>query len=154
MKLLAFLIIIVVASAIACKTTVTNSSIDSINAKISVEKRSYNSGEDISLTLEIKNIGQESFTYLPWGTPIENGFTNDCLDVKHDGVPVDYIGIMVKRRPPEKEDYITLHPLEISTGVVNILDGYPLTDPGTYTVQFKERYGGIPASNTIEFSLQ
>ncbi len=128
--------------------------INPIKTKITTNKNAYTLGETISLSMTILNTGEKSYTFLPWGTPLENRFTGDCLEVKHNGVALPYIGIMVKRIPPTEKDYVTLQANETSTGEVKLYDGYKLDKKGTYTIQFKETYQGLPASNVVEIELR
>ena len=126
----------------------------SVRTTISTNKSIYKKDEAVELSLEVKNTGNKPYTFLPWGTPIENKFTGACLQVTHDNKDVDYIGIMVKRMPPTEKDYITLESGEITVGKVNLLDGYHLDENGVYTIQFEERYNGLPESNTIKIEIK
>jgi len=88
----------------------------------------YQAGESIELSMKVTNIGKTKYTFLPWGTPIENRLTGDCLLVKYNNQILDYNGIMVKRIPPTKKDYITLKHNETVLGKINILEGYSLSE--------------------------
>lgn len=135
------------------QASITNTQGD-VKTKLSAKQSIYQVGEPIVLTLQAENIGEEPYTFLPWGTPIENRFTGDCLSVTYQGKPVNYVGIMVKRMPPTEADYITLQKGETVSGSVNLLEGYKADQPGRYHIQFKERYNGIPASNSIEIEIE
>lgn len=121
--------------------------------KISTNKNIYSLGEPIILSMTVQNTSQAPYTFLPWGTPLENDFTNDCMEVKFNGAPIPYIGIMVSRIPPTEKDYVTLQFNETSTGKVKLIDGYQLSKKGLYTIQFKEAYQGLPASNILEIKI-
>lgn len=125
-----------------------------VKTTIRTNKKSYKLGEAIQLTLEVNNTAASPYTFLPWGTPIENRFTGDCLTVTLNGKELPYTGIMVKRMAPTDKDYITLQQRENTSGQVNLLDGYKLTEKGLYKVQFKEQYNGIPASNVVELRVE
>ena len=125
-----------------------------IKTKITANKSVYALGEAIKLSMTIQNTGKKAYTFLPWGTPLENELTGDCLEVKHNGVAVQYSGIMVKRMPPTEKDYITIKANETSSGTVNLLDGYKLDKKGAYTIQFRESYEGMPSSNIIEVTIK
>lgn len=112
----------------------------------------YRAGESIELSMTVTNTGKKKYTFLPWGTPIENRLTGDCLLIKHNNQILDYIGIMVKRIPPTKNDYVTLKNNETVSGKINILDGYNLNKVGVYTIQYKEGKG-LPDSNIIEIEI-
>lgn len=125
-----------------------------IETKIVTDKTTYKVGEPIILSMEVKNTGKKSYTFLPWKTPIENTFTGECLNITHNNKIIEYSGIMVKRMPPTKKDFITLKTGETATGKVNVLDGYQLTEKGIYTIEFKEEHKGLPKSNSIKIELK
>jgi len=128
--------------------------ISSVETTISTDKNVYTIDEPIELSLEVKNTGDQPYTFLPWGTPIENKFTGSCLIVTHNNGTLEYSGIMVKRVPPTEKDHITLETGEKVVGKVNILKGYKLKEKGVYTIQFEETYNGLPESNTIKVELK
>ena len=61
---------------------------------------------------------------------------------------------MVKRKPPTEKDYITLKTGAVTKGKVNLLDGYKLTEKGTYTIQFMEANKSLPKSNSIKIEVE
>ncbi|WP_148044230.1 hypothetical protein [Sinomicrobium pectinilyticum] len=128
--------------------------ISSVQTTISTNKSVYKIGEPIELSLEVKNTGNKPYTFLPWGTPIENKFTGGCLEVTDNNGVLEYKGIMVKRVSPTEKDYITLETGETVVGKVNLLDGYKLKEKGVYTIQFDETYNGLPESNTIKVKIK
>ncbi len=122
--------------------------------KLSSNKSTFKLDEPIEIIMKIQNIGKKKYTFLPWGTPIENILTRDCLKIMYGNNSIDYSGIMVKRKAPTKSDYITLSTGEIANGKINILEGYKLDKKGEYTIQFKETFDGIPFSNTITIVIK
>ncbi|MGS2738256.1 hypothetical protein [Sinomicrobium sp. M5D2P17] len=128
--------------------------ISSVQTTISTNKDVYKTGEPIELSLEVKNTGNKPYTFLPWGTPLENKFTGGCLKVADNNGAIDYKGIMVKRVSPTEKDSITLETGKTAVGKVNLLDGYKLKEKGIYTIQFEETYNGLPASNTIKVEIE
>lgn len=150
--------IILLHSIFSCNTT-KNAIVEEnkelmrfIETKISTND-TFKAGESIELSMKVTNIGKSKYTFLPWGTPIENSLTGDCLLVKHNNKILDYNGIMVKRVPPTKKDYVTLKHNETVAGKINILDGYNLNKNGVYTIQYKEGKG-LPESNIIEIEIR
>lgn len=129
--------------------------VNPIITHITTNKSFYKLNEPIVLAMTIKNTSKKSYMFLPWGTPLENSFTSDCLNVIYnDKESVNYTGIMVKRLPPTKNDSITIKPRKSTTGYVNVLDGYKLTEKGVYTIQFKENYRNLPSSNAINIEIK
>ncbi|WP_416439989.1 hypothetical protein ACH3O9_10060 [Leeuwenhoekiella sp. A16] len=154
------LTLVVVLALCACNSSKKSNFEDedttdnSVRTTISTNKSLYRNDEAIELSLEVKNTGNKPYTFLPWGTPIENKFTGACLKVTHDNKNIDYTGIMVKRVSPTEKDYITLEAGEIAFGTVKLLDGYRFDENGVYTIQFEERYNGLPESNTIKIEIK
>lgn len=128
--------------------------VNPVKTVVSTNKQIYKVGEPIELSFEVKNTGSKAYTFLPWGTPIEDRLTGDCLEVKLNGKTIDYSGIMVKRMAPTEKDYITLKAGENAKNSINLLEGYKLTSPGKYSIQFRETYDGIPASNVVEILVE
>lgn len=121
---------------------------------ISTPKTIYNIGESIELDMKVENLGKEKFTFLPWKTPIENRFTGEFMEIFFNKEKIEYSGIMVKRMPPTKEDYITLKPNKSVTGKINLLDGYKFTNKGVYSVQFNGNNDKLPSSNVILIEIK
>lgn len=127
---------------------------EKIVSSISMMKDSYNLGESMELEMKVENLGKEKFTFLPWKTPIENSFTGKFMEITFDNKKIEYSGIMVKRMPPTKEDYITLKPNESVTGKINLLDGYKFTKKGVYSIQFDGNNDKLPSSNVILIKIK
>ena len=119
---------------------------------LSVNKDKFKTGESIELTFEVKNNNIESFTFLPWGTPLEGRFTKSYLNIIHNDETIKYSGIIKKRRVAIEDDYTTLETNETATEKVDILKGYKLIEKGVYHIQFKES-SNIPASNIITIEI-
>lgn len=126
----------------------------SIKVNIATDKSVYNIGERIELAMEVKNTGGKPYTFLPWGTPIEEYFTSDCLEVIYNkNEKINYSGPLAKRTPPTEKDYITLNPGKTANGKLNLLKGYKLTKKGTYTIKFNKLFR-LPESNSITIELK
>jgi hypothetical protein len=128
--------------------------INPIKTIITTNKEVYSIDEPIILSLEVKNTDKKPYTFLPWGTPLEKRLTKNCIQITHNGTPIPYIGILVKRIPPTEKDYVTLTINESLTGEINLQNDYKLTEKGTYKIQFKETYKGLPASNTVTINVK
>lgn len=126
----------------------------SVNTIITTDKVTYTIGEPIALTMTIENTGKTAYTFLDWGTPLEERFTNNCMLITKGDKTIPYTGIMVKRMAPTEADYTTLMSGEKASGSIGLLNGYKITEPGTYNIQFKETYPNIPASNVIKIIIE
>lgn len=112
-------------------------------------------GTAVNIDFKVTNNGTTAVTFLPWQTPLEGRLTAGCLKVIYNGEELPYRGIMVKRRPPTDEDYITLQPGESTSEKVDISDSYDFSRAGKYSIQFIERYESeVPNSNTIEIMIK
>lgn len=134
--------------------TEENTNMDKIKTTISTDKQIYAQEEAVLLSFEVSNTGKTPFTFLPWQTPLEKHLTGDCMNITRNETSVSYTGIMVKRRPPTEEDYLTLQSGKSTSGEINLLDSYQLTEKGTYIIQFKESYQNLPASNEVEIEVE
>lgn len=124
-----------------------------IQTIISTQKRKFKINEKILLNSKITNFSNSNYVFLPWGTPFEDRYTNDCLTIVHKGKTIPYSGMMVKRIPPKESDYVTVKPNTEFNKTTNILDGYQINQIGTYRVQIKRGGEKIPSSNIIEIEL-
>lgn len=110
-------------------------------------------GEPIEISMKATNKKNTSISFLPWGTPIENGLSTNCFRVQLNNEALPYVGIMVKRIAPTKKDYITLNYKESISGKINILEGYKMNKKGIYTIQYKGGVG-LAESNSIEIEIE
>lgn len=111
----------------------------------------------------LNNATDASIEVLPWGTPLEKIMTADRFTIIHDGEPVAYNGIMVKRAAPGPDDYLTLAAGEKREAVVNLADGYDVSAAGKYEVTlkslgFQNQEGSfldpVPAESTLTIVRQ
>jgi len=128
--------------------------ITSVEVKITTDKTTYKIDEAIELSMEVENKGEKQYTFLPWQTPVENRFTGSCLNIVFNNKTIDYSGIMVKRKAPTQNDYITLKTNESAKGTVNLLNGYKLNKKGVYSIQFNGKFDGLPKSEKIEIEIE
>lgn len=125
-----------------------------LTTTISTDKKLYKVGEPIELSMELKNLDKNPYRFLPWATPLENRFTGGCLNVFYNDNLVSYSGIMIKRIAPIEKDYVKLKQNEVYSGKVNLLDGYKLIEKGTYSIQFKKNFKGLPTSNVVMITIK
>ncbi|MGD1823654.1 MAG: hypothetical protein ACPKM0_12945 [Pleomorphochaeta sp.] len=120
---------------------------------ISLDKNTYKIDDPIYLTFEAKNTSAYSLTFLPWGTPLEDLLTNDCLDVYYNDELIDYQGILVSRMAPSEKDYISLISNDSVKNTINILDSYDFSKKGTYSIRFGKENYLLALSNTVVFEI-
>lgn len=132
---------------------ITNNNKPAFETIISVNKDIYNTNEIIELTFEVLNKSEEQVSFLLWGTPLENTFTRNCLNIIHNNQVIEYSGRLVKRRSPIESDYTKLESRETTIGKVNILEGYKLNETGFYQIQFIG-IGELPISNSLTIEIK
>lgn len=124
-----------------------------VKVEMATDQREYKLNDSIQLSMSVSNFSNETVTFLPWGSPLENGFTNDCLVIVYEKDTLPYHGIMVKRMAPTEKDYISLQPNQSFTGSVVVQNGYPIKSSGVYTLQFVGSFSNLPASNQVQFEV-
>jgi len=161
-RLLITLIVIATLIISSCNSITDSSFIDTsekniqnLSTSIETDKDRYLIGEPVALLFTVTNLSDESpMTFLPWGTPMEEMFTNDCLSVTINEKSIEYKGIMVNRMEPQVDDYITIGPGESVVNRVELFDAYPLPDEGIYRIFFKGSYANLPKSNEITLMVE
>ncbi|MFP2926311.1 protease [Pyxidicoccus sp. 3LG] len=93
-------------------------------------------GEPVEVLFRLSNPTSQPLYVLDWHTPLE-GLRNDIFQVTRDGAEVSYQGPMVKRAPPQADDYVTLAPGASVEGRVDVARGYDLSQPGRYKIAFR-----------------
>ena len=88
------------------------------------------------LSLSVHNRSQQTLHLLKRNTPFE-GWLADSLSVEHEGQPVPYSGVMVKRMPPTASEYLHLNPGASRRYRVSLQAAYDVSRPGTYRVQWR-----------------
>lgn len=87
------------------------------------------------LTFTFSNRGRQPLQVLVWQTPLE-GVRHPMLSIQRDAVEVEYRGIMVKRSAPRADSYLLLKPGERRAAKIDLLTGWDVSAPGTYTVEY------------------
>lgn len=108
---------------------------DSITAKLYAHE-SYKKDEKTNLIFELTNHSKVPVHILKWNTPLE-GLKSDCLNVKKNGKPVAYDGLLIKRGQPQPNDFITLHPGESISNKIDVSEAYKISNPGQVKVDYK-----------------
>ncbi len=107
-------------------------------AKIELLEVNENDQISVSLKFTLKNESADPIEVLKWGTPFEGEFTRDTFNIVTNGDRVPYIGKLVKRLPPQAEDFIEIAGKSELSEIVYLEDGYEIYAPGSYIVQYAE----------------
>jgi hypothetical protein len=95
-------------------------------------------GEPVEVVFRLSNPTPRPLYVLDWHTPLE-GLLNDIFEVTRDGAEVPYTGPMLKRGPPQADDYVTVAPGASVEGRVEVSLAYDLRQPGRYRIAFRDR---------------
>ncbi|SDC21405.1 peptidyl-Lys metalloendopeptidase [Massilia sp. PDC64] len=116
-----------------------------IVVEVTPARQSLTRNQDIIVTVTIRNTSR-TWQYLPkWQTPFA-GVQAPLFDVTRDGLPVSYLGIMVKRAPPTSADLIALAPGAARSSRVELSALYRMDITGAYTIRYRtDRLQGATA---------
>ena len=96
--------------------------------------------EPLELLVQTRNPADGPASLLLWNTPFEPVLSTDAFEVTRDGEPVAYLGRMVRRLPPPRdEDVVRLAPGEAFARTLDLARHYALDAPGTYEIRFAPR---------------
>ncbi len=107
-----------------------------ISARIAPVKSVYQASEPVEFRFTLVNTTGQPLTILTWGTPLE-GFNENMFEVVRDGRRVLYLGRVVKRGPPQPEEYKTIPPGDSLSTVVDLARAYAITRATEYTCTFR-----------------
>ena len=127
---------------------------NTLNVEISLSKEEFKQNQSIKIKTTVTNTSDKAARFCDYHTPFE-GIANEIFLVQKDGKKIPYQGILKKRIPPTKEDYIKLQAGKNTSCVVILNNDYDLSEPGEYTVQFKgSLISGLPDSNELSFVVK
>lgn len=105
--------------------------------------------------MEVSNPNASAVSFCRYHTAFE-GLSNDIFEVRApDGSEVPYGGPMLKRAPPEPEDWFLVQPGRFHTAEVDLQDGYALQAGTTYAVRYRSSsVSTLPGSPWFDFVLE
>jgi len=106
------------------------------------------------MRLDITNVGERAIHFLKWNTPFDGVKNNIFSVVDSDGVETTYLGILMKRGPPQMEDFVFIAPNQTITVAFDLSRVYLFDSPNkTYSISFSSYVqwvsGTIPLSSLI-----
>ena len=108
-----------------------------IRCELSCESE-YLVGAPVLVEFSLRNESSEPIAILRWCTPLE-GFTCDMFDLRRDGEPVRYCGILAKRGDPMASEYVIVEPSECLDVVFDMREGYEVDEIGRYHARYRTR---------------
>lgn len=112
--------------------------------------------DSIPITFVTMNPTSDTLAFTEYHTPFE-GILNKFLSIQDSaGLEVEYIGVMARRvMPPPEETYHIVLPGEEKRITFNLLKGYKIDRPGTYTIRYEgENISGIANGPTVSLVVQ
>ena len=91
---------------------------------------------DVLVRVTLANPTTETMRVLRWNTPAD-GLSEPLFDVTRDGVPVEYIGPLVKRAAPTAADYLRLEPGATRFYDVDLSEAYSFAAGGAYAIRYR-----------------
>jgi hypothetical protein len=113
-----------------------------------------NAGDSVKMKFTVYNTADSVQHFCKWHTPFEP-LISKYLDVKAaDGEEAQYKGAMAKRiMPPPADSYIAVKPGDSLSVDVNLMKGYAITKPGTYSVSYVgQNMSGLVVKDSVVFT--
>jgi peptidyl-Lys metalloendopeptidase len=122
---------------------------ESLNVQLrpAENKAAFKGAEPISIEFVLSNPSSQPVQVLKWRTPFDaGGVTENIFAVSGTrtgpssdggGGQVGYIGPVIKRGPPQADDFITLAPGQSRTATVNLAQYYAIYQQGDYSVAYR-----------------
>ena len=112
----------------------------------------YKAGHEMMIEMTVSNPTSGQRTFCRYHTPFE-GMRNDIFSVSASIRDVEYRGIMAKRGPPGKGDFITLEPGASRSATVDLSKGYDIP-PGSYALSYRGTgISGLPMSGPLGITV-
>ena len=93
-------------------------------------------GASSDITFHVLNASDAAVDMLIWNTPLERELSADVFTVTFNGMPMDYLGRMVKRSTPSEKDYLKIPAHKRVEALVDLAVYYEMSEPGEYEVSF------------------
>ncbi|MEO8276568.1 MAG: M35 family metallo-endopeptidase [Thermoanaerobaculia bacterium] len=139
MRKFLMLVLVVALSAAALRA-------EEIRATLELDSTWLSANDDLVATVTISNPSAQTLLVPRWLVPGPR-LDADLFEVTRDGVPVAYLGRLVKRAPATAGDFVELAPGASLRGVTELTKHYEMADGGEYVVAFRsdrlERLEGL-----------
>lgn len=150
MKLLIFMSLIIITS---CNTK-TDSLEKDVIVYLQTTKKKFHLNDKVTIKFLVKNNTKTNLKFCYWQTPLEKYFTANFFEIEYKGKNLPYKGMMVKRNPPEKDDFFQLKPNEVISQEIKLNSGYDLSKAGKYNIKFLgSMINQLPDSASMSFSI-
>jgi len=127
-----------------------------INVKISLEKEKFMTNDEITLHFEVQNNSSKLIKFCEVQTPFE-GFRGIFMRIIHleSGEELPYYGPMVKRMPPQPDEFKNLDKTSSAKCSLSLNKAYRFEKSGKYSIQFiGQSVNELPDSNILTLEIQ
>jgi peptidyl-Lys metalloendopeptidase len=127
-----------------------------LTVEISLDKEKFKINEEINLHFIISNNSKKSAKFCKIQTPCE-GFRGIYFSIIHldSGKELDYVGPMVKRMPPQADDYEVVKQEGSEKCSLVLNKAFKFNKSGKYSIQFKgSPVNDLPDSNVLTIEVE
>ena len=116
--------------------TIVNGLTDRLDIDVVPTRTKFTSSQHVDVTVRYRYTGNDTIVLSPWGLPKQT--LNDPLfEIACNGMPVAYLGPLIKRWPAALNDGTWLAPGKQISTIVQISSVYDMTRSGNYTIKVK-----------------
>ncbi|VAW11953.1 hypothetical protein MNBD_BACTEROID03-2271 [hydrothermal vent metagenome] len=127
---------------------------NTVQTKIETNQSHFKIDSGIKITFTVTNNSNKEYDFCYWQTPLEKSFTSNFFEITFDDKIIAYSGMMVKRTPPKKTDYLVLKSKQSISETINLIEGYAIDKKGKYKIIFRgSTINGLQDSDQIEFTI-
>lgn len=118
-----------------------------IAVKLEPLRPSVGRGDDVLVRVTLTNTSHTPLHVLRWRTPLD-GIEAPLFEVRRDGQPVRYLGVMIKRGAPQAHDFVRIEPGASVARTVELSALYEMHVTGAYTVRYHSAAPQAQATGT------
>jgi len=130
------MLLAVAVGALCVASAASAMGVRGLSATIGMDK-AYLTGADSAIVhVTLRNDSAQDLYVLRWQTPIR-GVEANIFDVRVDGQPAAYVGLLAKRAAPQASDYLRIPAGRELTADVDLSGYYDMTRTGEYSVRYR-----------------
>jgi len=107
-----------------------------VEVQLQGERGRFGPADDVTVLVSFTNAGAQAVALTKWFVPGDE-FDEPVFEVTRNGVPVEYMGPLVKRAEPTAGDLLWLQPGEQLTIPVELSGTYDMSAGGDFNVRYR-----------------